>query len=158
MAKRAPFGRRQMSSSVAAFSEMQHCPPTLRSTRKLRTCRMIRKMIKEIFGHPNVPAEGEVVAALPPKDSIVVAIIPEDSALDIKSLRLSYPVRPIRDDECHDMMMYTAAKVRIDRRLLPYYPHAYDHLLVDESLKYWNDGHVLFGDFAQPDTEDSTSS
>eukprot|EP00467_Chlorarachnion_reptans_P003593 CAMPEP_0114522154 /NCGR_PEP_ID=MMETSP0109-20121206/20593_1 /TAXON_ID=29199 /ORGANISM="Chlorarachnion reptans, Strain CCCM449" /LENGTH=118 /DNA_ID=CAMNT_0001703357 /DNA_START=402 /DNA_END=758 /DNA_ORIENTATION=+ len=109
---------------------------------------MIRKMIKEIFGHPNVPAEGEVVRSLPPHDNIIVALVPEGKALDVEKLRLSYPTRGIREDEAGDMMMYTAARVRIDSSLLLYYPHAFEHLLVDTSLRYWDDGHVLFGEFA----------
>eukprot|EP00471_Norrisiella_sphaerica_P006907 CAMPEP_0184486962 /NCGR_PEP_ID=MMETSP0113_2-20130426/8829_1 /TAXON_ID=91329 /ORGANISM="Norrisiella sphaerica, Strain BC52" /LENGTH=168 /DNA_ID=CAMNT_0026869057 /DNA_START=47 /DNA_END=553 /DNA_ORIENTATION=- len=121
------------------------------SSKKLRCSRMVRKMVKEIFGHPNVPAEGEVLKSLPPHNNIIVALVPEDRGLDVERLRLSYPTESIHEDEAGDMMMYTAARVRIDSSLLLYYPHAFEHLLVDKSLRHWDDGHVLFGDFASDD-------
>jgi len=123
----------------------------LHSSPKLRTNRMIRKMIKEIFGHPNVPAEGEVVMSLGENgnlENVIVALLPQDKPLDVHKLKLSYQTRSIRECECHDMMMYAAARVRIDSSLIPYYPHAFEHLKVNHSLKYWDDGHILFGEFA----------
>mmetsp|Transcript_9842 Transcript_9842/g.18903 ORF Transcript_9842/g.18903 Transcript_9842/m.18903 type:complete len:174 (-) Transcript_9842:207-728(-) len=156
------WGPHQRSMGTVASSP-QRSPDSstekciIRSSKKLRSCRMVRKMIKEIFGHPNVPAEGEVVISLPPEKHVIVALVPEDKGLDVERLRLSYPTRAVTQEECQDMMMYTAARVRIDSELIPYYPHAFDHLLVDHSLRYWDSGHVLFGEFAEADAKDLES-
>eukprot|EP00466_Bigelowiella_natans_P003451 jgi/Bigna1/61532/fgenesh1_kg.23_\ len=120
-----------ITKPASSESSKQNPPTVVFSSKRLRSCRMIRKMIKEIFGHPNVPAEGEVVRSLPPHKDMIVALVPEDKGLDVSKLRLSYPTQPITEDEAGDMMMYTAARVRIDHSLLLYYPHAYDHLMVD---------------------------
>ena len=147
----AAAAARDASADAGSVGGSRGGSELVRSSKQLRGCRMIQKMIKEIFGHPNVPAEGEVLLPRSSSKNVVVILVPEHKALDRAMLRLSYPTRSAHEDECHDMMMYTAARVRIDSELLPYYPHAFEHLIADPSLKFWDDGHILFGNFSVDD-------
>jgi len=104
--------------------------------------RMVRKMIREIFGHPMAPTDCTVYLATGRQSEsrpILAVFHPCGSDVDILSLGMGPHVREATQEEQSSISFWYTARVRIDHRVA-----AYTEMLAGNT----DSEHVKFGTFA----------
>lgn len=100
---------------------------------------MIRKLIKEIFGHYATPTDCFVYVPVIENEGYPMTIfVPEGSFVDVDRLNLAYKVRRATEEEEGDMQTFYLSRIRIDFRLA-----SYTHIPSEVQSE-----HVQFGDFS----------
>merc|ERR1712094_103215 len=98
---------------------------------------MARKLIREIFGHPGVPAACRLYIC-PEHKSPLAVFVPMGQYVKIGALMLGPKVREATAEEYADMHTWYKARMRIDHQLSSY--TEVDPMMVSE--------HLTFGEFS----------
>lgn len=102
--------------------------------------RMIRKLIRELFGHYATPAEAIMLVpkvTTSSRKGAMIVFLPEGKQLNYSSVDPTEKLRPALAPEMEDMQWFYSSTIRIDQAL-----SVYTHIATD-----LESDHVRFGNY-----------